>query len=464
MNLIEIRNKLINGIQINDIPLRVTYYSRVSTNNIEQQTSLFNQNNHFEEMIKNNPNWTYIPGYIDEGISGTSDKKRNNFMKMINDSKKNKFDLIITKEISRFSRNTLDSIKYTRELLNSGVAVLFINDNINTIYPDSELRLTIMSSLAQDEIRRLSERVKFGVNMSIKKGTILGNNKLYGYKKDKDKLKIIKKESNIIKQIYSLYGIENKSINYIANYLNNLNIKTLYNKNWSPTSILRILKNPKYKGYYCGNKTETIDYMTKKIIKIPKSKWIQYKTNKIPAIIDETLWNKVNDKLNKKNKLHNNNKYIYTSKLYCNHHNKNLHRRIQLKSSNDISWICSHHLNNKDNKCNINIRESELNIIMNNIINKIIDINLIKKILSKYYNSYIEIPNNKIISLILNRVLITKKLSTLYLDIELNISDDLLKLINEETIKFYRDNKYSKKYNINYNIKCYNKKVKECSR
>ena len=461
MNLIEIRNKLIQGIPIHEIPLRVTYYSRVSTYHIEQHSSLINQQYHFEELINNNPNWTYITGYIDEGITGTSDIKRNNFMKMINDSKKDLFDLIITKEISRFSRNTLDSIKYTRELLINGVSVLFINDNINTIYPDSELRLTIMSSLAQDEIRRLSERVKFGVNMSIKKGTILGNNKLYGYKKNKDKLTIIKKEANIIKQIYSLYALENKSINYIANYLNNQNIKTSYNKKWSPTSILRILKNPKYKGYYCGNKTETIDYMTKKIIKLPKEKWIQYKSNKIPPIIDESLWNKVNNKLNKNNKIHHNNKYIYTSKLYCIYHKQSLYRRIQLKTTKDISWICSHHLNNKNNKCNINIRESELNIIMNNIVNIIIDKQLIKKILSKYYTNYIDISNNNIISLILNKVLITKKLSTLYLDIFLNISDELLNLINEEQFIFYRDNKYGKKYHIKYSIKCYNKKVRE---
>lgn len=459
MNLIDIRKKLLLGIPINEIPLRVTYYSRVSTYHIEQHSSLLNQQLHFEDLIKNNHNWTYIPGYIDEGITGISDVKRNNFMKMINDSKKDLFDLIITKEISRFSRNTLDSIKYTRELLNNGVSVLFLNDNINTIYPDSELRLTIMASMAQDEIRRLSERVKFGINMSIKKGTILGNNKLYGYKKYQNKLTIIKKESNIIKQIYSLYGIENKSINYISNYLNNQNIKTSYGKKWSPTTILRILKNPKYKGYYCGNKTETIDYMTKKIINLPESNWIQYKSNNIPPIIDEVLWNKVNNKLSKKNKTNHNNKYLYTSKLYCTHHNQSLHRRIQLKTSNDISWICSYHLNNKNNKCNINIRESELNIIMNYIINSIIDINLLNKILSKYYQYNIDLSNINITSVILNKMCITNKLSTIHLDIYLNIDNELLNLIKTKELIFNRGDKYTKKYNIKYIIKCYNKKV-----
>ena len=210
MNLHKIRTDLLTGIPISNLSLRVTYYGRVSTNQEIQLSSLSNQEDYFKQLILNNPNWQYIEGYIDEGITGTSDIKRTNFMKMINDSYKDKFDLIITKEISRFSRNTLDSIKYTRELLNNGVAVLFLNDNINTIYPDSELRLTIMSSMAQDEIRRLSERVKFGVAMSIRKGHLLGNNKLYGYTKRNNRLYIKKQEASIVKEIFELYALENK--------------------------------------------------------------------------------------------------------------------------------------------------------------------------------------------------------------------------------------------------------------
>ena len=134
MNLIDIRNKLNLGISLSNINLRVTYYVRVSTDNVLQINSLNNQIEYFYEMIKNNSNWEYIDGYIDEGISGTTDYKRDNFMKMIEDAKNDKFDLIITKEISRFSRNTLDSIKYTRKLLSYGVCVLFLNDNINTAF------------------------------------------------------------------------------------------------------------------------------------------------------------------------------------------------------------------------------------------------------------------------------------------------------------------------------------------
>ena len=127
-------------------------------------------------MINENKKWNLGGEYIDEGISGTSVKNRDNFLRMIEDSKQGKLDLIVTKEISRFSRNVIDSIKYTEELLNNGTVVFFISDNINTIYPDSEFRLALMSSLVQDEVRKLSERVKFGIKRMIKDGKIIGGN------------------------------------------------------------------------------------------------------------------------------------------------------------------------------------------------------------------------------------------------------------------------------------------------
>ena len=433
MNLISIRNKLLSGTPISNLNLRVTYYGRVSTNQDIQLSSLSNQEDYFKQMILNNINWTYIEGYIDEGITGTSTLKRTNFLRMINDAKQNKFDLIITKEISRFSRNTLDSIKYTRELLNYGVAVLFLNDNINTIYPDSELRLTIMSSMAQDEIRRLSERVKFGVAMSIKKGKLLGNNKLYGYNKKNNKLYINKKESLIIKEIFTLYGIYNKSTTYIRDYLNNNGITTNYGNKWSTTTILRILKNPKYKGFYCANKTFTEDYMSKKVKYLSKEEWVIYKSSKqIPIIIEESLWNKVNNKLTNNSKHITKNVSLYTNKLICTIHNKPLYKR---HNKYDTSWICSYHLHNKDNKCYINIKEKELTNILNNIINKLnINYSLILKELSNIYKKEVSLPNINIIPILLDNMLITKYLSTYILKIKLTTIDkpNIKDLINDK--------------------------------
>lgn len=433
MNLISIRNKLLSGTPISNLNLRVTYYGRVSTNQDIQLSSLSNQEDYFKQMILNNINWTYIEGYIDEGITGTSTLKRTNFLRMINDAKHNKFDLIITKEISRFSRNTLDSIKYTRELLKYGVAVLFLNDNINTIYPDSELRLTIMSSMAQDEIRRLSERVKFGVAMSIKKGKLLGNNKLYGYNKKNNKLYINKKESLIIKEIFTLYGIYNKSTTYIRDYLNNKGITTNYGNKWSTTTIQRILKNPKYKGFYCANKTFTEDYMSKKVKYLSKEEWVIYKSSKqIPIIIEESLWNKVNNKLTNNSKHITKNVSLYTNKLICTIHNKPLYKR---HNKYDTSWICSYHLHNKDNKCYINIKEKELTNILNNIINKLnINYSLILKELSNIYKKEVSLPNINIIPILLDNMLITKYLSTYILKIKLTTIDkpNIKDLINDK--------------------------------
>ena len=153
---------------IYDIPLRVTYYARVSSESDAQLNSLGNQIAYYENLIKKNLAWTLVEGYIDEGLSGISTKKRENFNRMIDDAATDKFDLVITKEISRFARNTLDSIQYTRQLLSYGVGVFFQNDNINTFDEDSELRLSIMSSIAQDELRKLSSRVKFDHQQAIK--------------------------------------------------------------------------------------------------------------------------------------------------------------------------------------------------------------------------------------------------------------------------------------------------------
>ena len=471
MDLYTIRNKLNMGMPLTNINLRVTYYSRVSTDHLEQQKSLKNQVEHFDEMIKNNINWIYIDGYIDEGISGTTDLKRNSFMKMIEDARNNKFDLIITKEISRFSRNTLDSIKYTRELLTYGVGVLFVNDNINTFLPDSELRLTIMASMAQDEIRRLSERVKFGMNRSIKNGIILGNDMLYGYKKDKNtgNLIIVLKEAEIIRRIFSLYAIDNYSISKIVKIFNNEGIRTNQNKKWCTSTITRMLQNPKYKGYYCGNKTEVIDYMTKKVRLIPKEEWILYKDKKrIPPIVKEEIWDRANTRLNSRNKCFGEsykkdktmyqNRYPLSAKIYCANDNQVFHRRKQCK--NDITWICANYLVNGKKSCDSpNIRESEIYTIIDDIIKVLeFDMNIVSNILlGLYKNIGIDIINNKInsysitvklIELLLDKIIASKinnciDLQIIFMNKYFNIDNEIIK-----DYEFKRGRSYIIKYHV----------------
>ncbi len=178
MDIHEVR-QMLRTKSIYDIPLRVTYYARVSSETDEQLNSLDNQVSYYEEFIKRNAKWSFVAGYVDEGISGISTKHRENFNRMIDDAADDNFDLVITKEISRFARNTLDSIQYTRQLLSCGVGVFFQNDNINTFDEDSELRLSIMSSIAQDELRKLSSRVKFGQQQAIKNGVVIGNSRIF---------------------------------------------------------------------------------------------------------------------------------------------------------------------------------------------------------------------------------------------------------------------------------------------
>ena len=189
MDIKKAREELRKGKTIYDMNLSVGYYARVSTDKDDQLNSLENQQKYFEEMISENKNWNLYRGYIDEGISGTAVNKRESFLQMIEDATMGRIDLILTKEISRFSRNTVDSIKYTEYLLKQGVIVYFLSDNLNTIQEDAEFRLTIMSSLAQDEVRKLSERVKFGINRMIKDGKLIGGN-LTGYYKKNGKYEI----------------------------------------------------------------------------------------------------------------------------------------------------------------------------------------------------------------------------------------------------------------------------------
>ena len=189
-----------------DIPLRVTYYARVSSESDEQLNSLGNQIAYYEDLIRKNLTWTFVPGYIDEGLSGISTKKRENFNRMIDDAAMDKFDLVITKEISRFARNTLDSIQFTRQLLGYGVGVFFQNDNINTFDEDSELRLSIMSSIAQDELRKLSSRVKFGHQQAIKSNVVLGNSRIFGYTKADGRLVIDETEAPMVRELFERHA------------------------------------------------------------------------------------------------------------------------------------------------------------------------------------------------------------------------------------------------------------------
>ena len=285
MEVRKIRAEMRNGRSFYDMPLRVTFYARVSTDQDEQINSLENQVQYYTELIQSKPNWKFVPGYVDEGISGGSTKKRDNFNRMIRDAKAGMFDFIITKEISRFSRSTLDSIRYTQELLDYNVGVFFQNDNINTLDTDSEFRLVIMAGVAQDEIRKLSERLKFGFRQAIKNGHVLGNDKLYGYDKKDCVLTVNEEEAEIIRIIFDLYGNQRLGTRTISKRLMELGYTSREGNAFNTLTIRHILENPKYKGWYCGNKSQSVDYRTKRNILLDESEWVTYPDPSIPAIV-----------------------------------------------------------------------------------------------------------------------------------------------------------------------------------
>ena len=380
MDVRKIRNELRGGKSIFDLPLRVTFYARVSTDREEQLNSLENQIQYYTDLIRSKSSWTYVPGYIDEGISGTSTRKRDSFLRMIADAKAGRFDFIITKEISRFSRSTLDSIWYTQELLEHDVGVLFQNDNINTLDSDSEFRLVVMAGVAQDEVRKLSQRLKFGFRQAIKNGHVLGNDKLWGYDKKDCVLTVNEAEARVVRRIFHLYANEQIGIRRISRQLYEEGVTSRRGNAFNELTIRHILENPKYKGWYCGNKSQTVDYRSKRKIVLDESEWVMYPDPSIPAIVSEELWDRANalykrrsaQMMSHQSAAGFHNRYPYSGKIVCEEHGTSFHRQV-LKSSKGEKevWQCRVYRNRgRAACCAPQVESGELDRVMAQIFNE----------------------------------------------------------------------------------------------
>ena len=382
MDIRRIRAEMRMGRSIFDLPLRVTFYARVSTDQDEQLNSLENQVQYYTELIKSKKNWTFVPGYIDEGISGTTTRRREDFNRMIRDAKAGLFDFIITKEISRFSRSTFDSIKYTQELLENGVGVFFQNDNLNTLDTDSEFRLVIMAGVAQDEVRKLSERLKFGFRQAIKNGHVLGNDKLYGYDKKDCVMTINEEEAKIVRIIFDLYANHRLGTRKISQKLFEMGYTSREGNAFNVLTIRHMLENPKYKGWYCGNKTQTLDYRTKKKAFLDESEWIMYPDPTIPAIVSEELWDRANALYKERRnemKSHSSgstyhNRYPYSTKIICEEHGTTFHRQVLTSEKGDKEvWQCKVYRQKGRAACSApQIRSTELDQIMAEIFGEMV--------------------------------------------------------------------------------------------
>lgn len=386
---------------IYDIPLRVTFYARVSSEKDEQLNSLDNQISYYRNFIKKNANWEFVEGYIDEGLSGMSVKKRENFHNMVSDAKAGLFDLVITKEITRFARNTLDSIQYTRELLSYGVGVFFQNDNINTLDEDSELRLTIMSGIAQDELRKLSSRIKFGHQEAIKKSVVLGNSRIFGYRKDNKKLVIDEKEAEMVRELFTLYATDQYSMKQIEDLFWQKGYRNNNGKKICHSTMSNTISNPKYKGYYVGNKVKIVDMFTKKQKFLPPEEWVMFKDETgeiVPAIVSEELWEQANavlirrsrDVKNRQNQCNHQN--LLTGKMYCTHCGKLYYRKDSKDRKGNVAsrWICSGKVNNGTDSCpSFAIYEEEIKEILYEVFRDTAED--AEKIIAEYTKMYAEI-------------------------------------------------------------------------
>ena len=246
---------------------KVAIYARVSTEHEAQISALENQVQYYDDILSRHTDWTLVDRYIDEGITGTSIHKRESFMRMLKDAKEKKFDLIVTREVSRFARNTVDTLQQTRTLKTYGVEVWFTEDNIWTMNDeDGELRLSIMATLAQNESKKISQRVKAGQMISFKNGVLYGNGNILGYDRVGDKLVVNKEQADSVKRIFELY-LAGNGVRKIQDIMEQEGRKTATGlTRWQSGNINRVLRNPFYCGRIVYRKQYVPDYLVQKKI------------------------------------------------------------------------------------------------------------------------------------------------------------------------------------------------------
>lgn len=246
----------------------------------------------YEDQAKYHPNWTVLKSYIDRGITGTQAKKRPAFMEMLNDAKYHKFDLIVTREVCRFARNTVDTLVITRQLKEIGIEVYFVEDNIWTMDNDGELRLTIMATLAQEESRKTSERVRAGQKISRDNGVLYGNGNILGYDRLGDTYVINEDQAETVRIIYDLY-LKGNGFNKIVNELVRLKRKDSSGLvRWDATKVSRILHNATYKGYQGYYKSYKNNHLDQKTIVNRDEDTYLYVKGRFTPIISEEVWDK----------------------------------------------------------------------------------------------------------------------------------------------------------------------------
>lgn len=327
--------------------IKIASYCRVSTDKDDQANSFENQQSYFREYVAQQPDWELYRIYADEGITGTSTKKRIQFNRMIHDAYEGKFQLIITKEVSRFSRNILDTISYTRDLRAIGVGVLFVTDRINTLEPDAEMLLSFLASLAQEESRRISTRVVWGQTRQMENGVVFGQS-LLGYDVKEGKISVNPEGAEIVRMIFQKYAVEQVGTSEIAKLLTREGYHTYRgNHIWKPNAVVKILKNEKYVGDLVQKKTYTPDFLNHEKRSNKGAVPLIRIENHHEPIVSREVWNRAQERLQFNNKHSgtrsgHSNRYIFSGKIKCGECGSSFVGRFKyLKDGTKIRrWCC----------------------------------------------------------------------------------------------------------------------------
>lgn len=348
--------------------LRVAAYCRVSTTLEQQETSYEAQVSYYTEKIKSNPNWKLAGIFADDGKSATNTKKRDDFNAMIEDCMAGKIDMVITKSVSRFARNTVDSLQNIRKLKEKNVAVFFEKEGVNTLDGTGELLITILSSQAQEESRNLSENTRWGLVRRFENGIVsVNHNKFLGYTKDKNnELVIVPEEAELVRRIFRLY-LEGSSIVQITKILESEGITTVTGLDkWCPGTINKMLSNEKYMGDVLQQKTYTIDFLTKKRVLNKGIVPQYYIEDDHEAIIPKELYYQVQEEKARRASLHKpsvarkekkekskySSKFALTDIMVCKECGQPYRRQIWSKYGQKTAvWRCDNRLKNGTKNC-----------------------------------------------------------------------------------------------------------------
>lgn len=340
--------------------IKVAGYCRVSTDKDDQANSFETQKAYFREYIQRNPDWELYEIYADEGITGTSTKKRKEFNRMMNDAYEGNFQMIVTKEVSRFSRNILDTISYTRELRAMGIGVIFATDRINTLEPESEVILSYIAAQSQEESRRTSDRVVWGQTRQMEKGVVFGQS-LLGYDVKDGKISVNPEGAEIVRLIFHKYAVEQVGTSEIVRFLTAGGYRTYRGcEKWKSNTVMKILNNEKYVGDLVQKKTYTTDFLSHEkksnkgavpLITIP---------NHHEPIISREVWDLAQERLRRNNKhaageSGHSNRYVFSGKIKCGQCGSSFVGRFKyLKDGTKIRrWSCGTATNEGKAGCDV---------------------------------------------------------------------------------------------------------------